>query len=145
MRRFAITAAIFVLAAGVASLAATAQAPQPAASSCARCEKALDLSRTEWSCLVGRLPELATTTTPVVFFSLSPQICDANLRVQRGGGYVIPKSQQRSSVTPSTEPARVYRLSRSQIECLSRVAKNRAPRDRVQFDFAAECAMEARP
>lgn len=124
MRVFALTA--------IASIAlATSAAAQ---ATCARCERTLQLTRGEWSCLMQRLPELSSTSTSMVFFSLAPNICDPDTQTDRSGAVRAP------SATASDQRApRVYRLSRAQVECLAREAARTPVGDQVNFNFEAAC------
>lgn len=102
-----------------------------AQSGCPRCDRSLDLTGAEWSCLLRRLPELSATDTPIVFFSLAPSICNPDMEASRSSAVVMP-SRSSASGTRS----RVFRLSRDQVACLAERAATVPLSDAVTFDFS---------
>lgn len=135
---------------------AFAQASAPAFV-CGACDRALDLDETQWRCLLARLPALRAETTPDVQFTLDAAACqpDGRLSSIYAGAVQGPPQGHVStlSVTPdggappaggSMAPSaggRVFRLSRSQLDCLAREVgdSGRGLGERTRFDFDERC------
>lgn len=117
-----------VAAAGVAS-------SQP---NCDTCDRALNLTPAEWSCLRQRLPTLSTASGDPQVISLAPDVCAR----EENGGVPTRGATVRGSaapVAPGVPPA-VLELSKSQLRCLAAHAGAvAATGDRVQVNLNTLC------
>ncbi|MEL7537310.1 MAG: hypothetical protein AAFZ58_11820 [Pseudomonadota bacterium] len=113
--------------------------PLAVADECKRCEKKLELSETEWQCLVDKLPALDNTKRNLFFLAVSPSACDGlSDDGSRGSGTKLPQT--------NTSAATVLRLSRAQVACLTdRLPTVSAVDGKVIFEFSTACAGEAAP
>lgn len=102
-------------------------------SDCSRCDVRLILNEREFDCLKSRLPQLRTYKTPYVFFSLSKQQC-SGVRDER------VRSADTRLPSANTEADRVYRLRRSDVECLmTNLRKVRSTDKRFEVNLVMLC------
>lgn len=104
--------------------------PAAAQAECSHCDQRLLLSETEWHCLRNLLPSLRATSTEIVFFSLSERACQEGR--YRSASALLPGVDR--------EAARLFILSRRQVECLAARAGAVQSSDEIVIDLASACA-----